>query len=321
MYATAPNEADAWFGQPVILDDATLAQIQQSLDELRATLESDVTVIPPSPEMAQLADDLSVLASRFVVTARGPDREMDGQAMAAFTTTVDLVGFLSAPELPALLVQMMSDPAFAAAVGTGEEITEEQMRFALLSLAIAFDSERTFSVEQWVGLDDHYLHRVEMLMDFSLGGELFGGTQNSMAFTLSMAARMAGFNDTSPEFVAVPADTYALERSSDFLAGGPDMIDQTLEPGQTASGTFDSMAGDARRVYAIALQAGDALIVTLDTAIFADIKICQPDGFFADQVDTTANKTARYTAAQSGLHLIVVDGLSDGPYQVTVAVE
>jgi hypothetical protein len=125
-------------------------------------LEGNMTppgALPGQGEMPDLSDlgDLNIDLTGVLTTERGPDTELLGQSMAVFTTTVDL---------PQLVTTLLTTPFTGALLGAlggtnldMETPAPEELQF-FGAMAAAQLENSSLTLEQWVGLDDGYIHHV-----------------------------------------------------------------------------------------------------------------------------------------------------------------
>jgi hypothetical protein len=328
MHASSPNGAEVWFGEKLVMTSQDLADVEQVLDELRQSLESaDVQEVTDAlEEMSGTTQALSDLASQYVVTTRGEDQILHGQTMLTFTTTIDIIGLLNDDKLPGLLLQLLTSPSFSTFAEDNDldlsSLNEKQIRFVLMSLALAMDGSE-YSVEQWIGADDQYTHYSALNMTFVLDGSAFdigGGTSapQKMEINMSAAAEMTDFNAVSPDAVTIPLDYEDMDSQSDFLPGDTSMIKDQIKVGQTVSRT---LTGDSQDIYSLDLKKGDAISVTLESDGYPTLSLYGPDGFQINQVTMFEGEPLAYTATEAGTYLLVVEGYYEMDYELTVEAE
>ncbi len=324
LHVPSPTGVDAWFGQELHLSPDDLDEIDAGLQEAIASLQDEefLKALAQMSEIGGAANRLGTLFGKHITTTRGMDAIFNGQAMAAFTTTFDLKGFLADPDLPSVVMTIVQNPAFAALMEGSEDLTglnETQIQFLLMTAGLLI-GDTDFSVEQWVGLEDGVLHKHSahflLNLDLSLMGE--EAQVETATIDASFHLLIDAINSTTLDDVDVPSVYYDMDESEDFLAGTPAMIEADLALGQTFSGTFAS-DGDTQDVYALPLREGETVTFTLSSDDYPYVSVYGPDGFLIAEYDTYEAQSISFTAADDGLHLVVVEGYWDIVYEMTAS--
>ncbi len=316
----SPAGESVWFGETLDITDAMVQELQATFDEMAAALQS--------PEMEDLLDQasslsaammpLAELANAHVTTVREADAELSGQPVAVFTSTFDLSGFLTDPELPGAIVTLLNDPALAALSEQemGIAINEAQVQFMLMAAGM-IAGDTTFSSTVWVGLDDRLPRRLalDVTLDFDLS--LLGDPEiPGLTGGLSFAVDMNQINSTTMDDVSVPSTYEPLERTSEFLAGGPDMVEGELTLGQTFSGGFTG--DDEQDIYTITLDAGQNVQIELASDDYPYLTVYGPDGFEVAAFDPYFDDVLALTAPTSGTYFIEVKAYWELDYDLTI---
>ncbi len=148
-----------------------------------------------------MMDSLGIDLSTAITTTRGADAELHGQNMATFTTNVDIGQLLTA---------LLSSPMVGEALGmSGEEAMspeELQMMGAILTPML---TGTTLQTEQWIGLDDGYVHDISMDLVLNLDMTMFAPEAGAITGELSFDIELDGFNQ--PINVEIPAEYKSLD--------------------------------------------------------------------------------------------------------------
>jgi hypothetical protein len=318
----SPNEATAWFGDQAELTAADLQDLQTSLDEMIAQLESEDTqaAMAQLSELSGVQTQFAALASKYVTTARGADQTLNGQSMAVFTTSFDLVGFLKDPELGTLLFDLLKSPTMAQLSPDMDttDLTETQVQFVLMTVGMLL-KESTITMEQWIGLDDHYLHRIDGKLALNVDLSLFGqeAGMSNVVINGSAAVKLEDINSASLADVAAPTEYRSLDDISDFLVGGPAMVEAQLQPGQTFSGSF-SADTDSQDIYGLTLEAGQSVQIEITTQDYPYLTVYGPDGFWLDDYNPWVDEPVDLKAETGGEYLLKVTGSGDMTYDLVV---
>jgi hypothetical protein len=318
----SPNGAQAWFGQTVTLSETNIASLDQSLADLLTQLQSDDfrQTWAQVSEFSGLSQRLSDLANKYIVTTRGDDTEMMGQTMNAFTTTFDLKALLNDPDLPGLLIDFFNNPALSnlgANTSDLSTINETQVQFLLMTAGLLL-KDATFSMSQWVGADDGYIHQFDLNAALNLDLSLLGTRADIQAVNVDAAisVEMADFNADVMAAVEVPAEYVPLDKSDDFLVGDSSMIEQELALGQTFAAAFS--ANDSQDIYSLPLEAGQAVTIELNSKDYPYLNLYGPDGFLIGEFDTYDTDSLEFTAETTGTYLVVVKAYWEMNYEITI---
>jgi hypothetical protein len=318
----SPTGAKAWFGDQAELSATDLQDLQTALDEMIMQLESEDTqaAIAQLSELSAMQAQMSALANKYVTTTRGPDQVLGGQTMAVFTTSLDLVGFFQDPELAPLLMDYLQSPALAELnpdLSTAE-INETQIRFMLMTVGLML-KESTITVDQWIGLDDKYVHKFGLNLALNIDLSLFGQEAglNSVTLNGTAAVELEDINTASLADVTAPTDYRSLDDASDFLVGSPAMVEAQLQPGQTFSGAF-TQDKDSQDIYGLTLQAGQSVQVEITTQSYPYLDVYGPDGFWLDDYNPWYDEPVDLTAETGGEYLLKVTGSGTMTYDLVV---
>jgi len=331
MHAPSPTGADAWFGEKLTLTPDDLSEMETGLAEMLTQLQSEETaqILAQLSELAGPAQRLETLMNAHISSTRGPDAVFNGQTMHTFTTAFDLEGFLADPDLPPALLSLLKNPALAVLELEMEELetlNESQIQFALMTVGLLI-ANSSFTMEQWVGADDSYVHRVGLDITLDLNLELLGEEAEAQSAAIDGSAYLMldDINTATLDGITVPTVYYPLDDNEDFLIGTPDMIKGQIVLGQMVSGTLSSsdnggnIATSGSHIYSLELNAGDSVEIALVSEDYPYLSVYGPDGFLVTEFDTYYEQTATFTAEKSGLHLFVVYAYWDMDYEMTVS--
>jgi hypothetical protein len=146
----------------------------------------------------------------FTTVERLDDSEVDGQAAAAFETTLDYGALFSDPTM--LDVMRSSLEGMGGFGGTKPD--RETIDMMMNMYATMFDGLE-LEMTQTVGLDDHYVHQLGVFMDWTPAfGAMMGmssANMPEMRFVMDVHVDLARFND-APE-ISAPEDVtiYPIE--------------------------------------------------------------------------------------------------------------
>jgi len=325
LHAPSPTGADAWFGEKLSLTPADLSEVETSLQEALAQLQSEETqqMLAQLSELTGPTQQLQALASKYIGTARGADTVYDGQTMYTFITTFDLEGFLADPDLPPLLMALLKNPALAALDVETEDLqslNEQQVQFVLMTVSLLVADAR-FSMTQWVGGEDRFVHRMSLDLGLDLNLALLGEEAETQTASVqgSVYVLLDDINTTTLDEVSAPLVYYPLDDSDNYLVGTPDQVKGPLVMGQVVSGAFVNVDGEARDIYSLALEAGDTVQIALVSEDYPYLSVYGPDGFLLEDFDTYQEQTVTFTAQETGVHLFVVYAYWDMAYELTVS--
>ena len=150
---------------------------------------------------AQL-DTLGIDLTGVLTTTRGADAELHGQAMATFTTSIDISALLNA---------LLASPTVGAALGMGdgeEAMSPEEMQMVVALLAPMLEGTSIDS-EQWIGLDDGYVHKANVDVVLNLDMTMFAPEAGAITGALNLELEFADFNQ--PINVTVPTEYKPLD--------------------------------------------------------------------------------------------------------------
>lgn len=324
MHAPSPTGSDAWFGEKLTLTPDDLSELETSLAELLTELQSEETaqMLAQLSELSGPAQRLNTLLGAHISSTRGPDAVFNGQTMHTFTTSFDLEGFLADPDLPPALLSLLQNPTLAALeleLGELETLNETQIQFVLMTAGLLI-ADSSITMEQWIGAEDSYVHRVGLGIALDLNLELLGEEAETQSAAIDGSAFLTldDINSTTLDGISVPTVYYPLDNTEDFLIGTPDMIKGQIVLGQMVSGTL-SGATEARDIYSLNLNAGDSVEIALVSEDYPYLSVYGPEGFLVTEFDTYYEQTATFTAEKSGLHLFVVYAYWDMDYEMTVS--
>jgi hypothetical protein len=326
LYARLPSPVgvDQWFGQTLEMSASDLAQfdlaMQMILDQMR-TPEFQQTFAQMSI-LTGISEELTNLVNKYIITTRGADTEMRGQAVYYFSTEFDAHGLLADPDLPGLLMTAIKATATSLPEADAEalsQINESQIRFLLMTAGMII-KDVTIKYEQWIGTDDLLLSKLNMVVAASIDASLLGGEMSGQTADLntSLTIELSDINTTTLDAVTIPAEFRPLDDTSDFLVGDASVIEATLTVGQMFSGSL-SETDDEQDVYGLELAAGDTVQIEIASEDYPYLDIYGPDGFKVESLDTYYEKSHTLNAATGGTYLIVVQGYWEMDYDLTVS--
>jgi hypothetical protein len=150
-----------WYGQE--LTDQDKADLQDALGQITSTMAMG------GGDMGM--GDMGIDLTGVVTTTRGDDVEMMGMNMASFSTSIDitqlLVAALSSPMLGTLLGSSGAD------LGLGEMTPQDMQMMAMIFQPMLTGT--TFDVQEWIGVDDMYLHKLALDINLHIDLSMFGG--------------------------------------------------------------------------------------------------------------------------------------------------
>lgn len=319
----SPNGADAWFGDPINLTDQNRADLAKSIDDLITQLQSEETQkqLAQMSELQGAAQELTTLLEKYVTTKRGADTQAMGQTMQVFTTTYDIKGMLADPDLPAVVMKFIKSPAVAALgvkPGDVEGLNDAQIKFALMTVGLLV-KDSSFTLEQWIGADDKFLHKYDFNLSVSLDTSLFGESTAPKTVDLkeSFSFELDQINTATMSGVTPPATYFSLDKTNQFLAGDPSMIETELQLGQTFSGSF---VGEANQqdIFSLNLDPGKTVSIEVKSNDAPYLKVYGPDGFLVGDYDIHATRSQGFTADKGGMYLVVLEASWSMNYDITV---
>jgi hypothetical protein len=319
----APNGAEAWFGDVLKLTEQDLAEFDASIADLITQMQSEEfqQTWAQMSEFTGLSQQVTDLVNKYIVTTRGEDVDVMGQTMIVFTTTFDLKGLLSDPELPTLIMDFIKNPALAelgAEMGDLEGVNETQIQFVLMTVGLLL-KDASFSAEQWVGADDLYFHKFAMDASLNIDMSLLGASAEveSVTGNASFSVEMANFNEDVMADVQAPAEYHSLDDTGNFLMGSPDMIEEELKVGQTFAASFSDQ-NDQKDIYSLVLDGGQSVEIELTSGDYPYLNLYGPDGFLVGEFDTYDTDSLKFTAGEAGTYLIAVEAYWEMDYEITI---
>jgi hypothetical protein len=204
-----------WYGQE--LTDKDKADLQDALGQITGAMSMG----GGDMGMGGLGIDLTGV----VTTTRGDDVDAMGMTMAAFSTNVDisklLVAVLASPMLGTLLGSSGAD------MGLGEMTPQDMQMMAMIFQPMLAGT--TFDVQEWIGVDDMYLHKLVVDLKINLDLGMFGGEGSApITGAVYMDVELDQVNQT---FSVAAPETY---KSMDELS----MDAGSLDLGGLGSGLF-----------------------------------------------------------------------------------
>lgn len=321
LQAQSPTGAEAWFGQTLKLTPTDLAELQAGLAEMQAELQNEdlLSGLEDLSGLEEYQVALAELANRYVTSVRGTDVTVHGQSAAAITTSFDAKALLNDPELAALLVDLLNDPALADAdMGDMSGVGQTEVQFLLMTVGLLLQ-QADVSVTQWIGLSDSYLYGFAVNIAFELELGLFdtGEELESIAASLDFSVEMDNFNAIPADYITPPTDFYGLDGLDDFYMGSPDQVIANLRADQPVTGSF-SYEGPSEHIYGLVMPAGDTVEIVLESDDYPYLTVYGPDGFQLTDFDLYYDDTLTFTAQAEGMHLVVVEAYWDLDYTLTV---
>ncbi len=157
----------------------------------------DTSALDFNSLMGSLGIDLTNVAT----TTRGDDAELHGQAMATFSTSIDIGQLLNA---------LLASPAVGEALGMGGEEAMSPEELQMISAFLVPMLEGTsLDAEQWIGLDDGYVHEVSVNLVLSLDMTMFAPEAGALTGELRFNMEMDSFNQ--PVDVTIPTEYKSLD--------------------------------------------------------------------------------------------------------------
>lgn len=182
---------DEWYGGEIEEEDLDLSQLGE---------------LGGAASLSALGD-LGIDLTGVLTTTRG-DAEMMGQAMAAFTTDVNvgqmIVAVLGSPMLGSLLGDELG----------GEAMSPEDLQMIGMFLTPML-AGTTLSAERWIGLDDNYIHQLAVDLVLALDLSMLAPEIGKIDGEIHFASGVANFNQPlNPE---IPASFRPIEELEDEL--------------------------------------------------------------------------------------------------------
>jgi len=319
----APSAENTWFGEPLEITETDLAELDVALAQLRAALldEEMDEAFDAAGALLTMQQDIAALVQQHITTTRLPDDALGGQPVAVFTTTFNLKDLLADPSLAPTLMMLLKNLAEQNPDMTEMELNQPQLQLALVALDLML-TEGAFTSSQWVGLDDGHLHRVTFDGTLNLDLSLFNNENEDVPvgpviFSVSLAADFEDFDAVTPDQIISPATFYPTDEIDNFLVGTPNQIESVVAVGDVINRTmpFD---GDTH-IFALPLEAGESIILTLESESFPYLSVYNPDAFLVDTLSTYSGEPLSFTADSAGVHFITVEGYSKLSYRLTIS--
>jgi hypothetical protein len=154
------NYNGEWYGQE--LSDKDKADLQDALGQLTGAMAMG------GGDMGM--GDMGIDLTGVITTTRGDDTEMMGMNMATFSTSIDLtqllVAVLSSPILGTLLGSSGAD------MGLGELSPQDLQMMGMIFQPMLAGT--TIDLQEWIGLDDMYLHQLVLDVNIHIDLGMFG---------------------------------------------------------------------------------------------------------------------------------------------------
>lgn len=200
---TSPTSTDSGALEVLVLGD--MVYIQNEGKWYGGTMEEAGLSIDFSAMSGDNAFDTSTLTGDFstsVTTTRGTDAEVGGASVAVFSTAINLAQFTTT---------LLTDPAIVAQIPT-EQAENVQMVGMLIPMLLANTS---LTVEQSVGVDDGFIHKlvIDMPFDLDLTMMEMGQVSGGFNFTAEVADFNSTFEATAPESFE-PLDSLNMNTST-----------------------------------------------------------------------------------------------------------
>ncbi len=220
MSMGAPEPMSMWMGIDVAaLYEGMFDEMGGEMDD--AMSEFDMSALFEGDLFATFADPEFI--GEFVSIARLDDVDVMGQSAAVFETNLDY-GALFASEA---LQEWFADYMNTVMEMTGEDMEDMPPGFMdmMLNVVGTMFADSTFRVQEWIGLDDHFVHHGEMEIVFNLdlaaimemmGEEAPSDMPQSMTFALTGNLDLSGFNE--PLNIVAPEGAQVIDPAM-FLGG------------------------------------------------------------------------------------------------------
>lgn len=138
---------------------------------------------------ADVSDMEEAEAAAMTIT-RLPDSEVTDVAVAVFETDIDLDTFFSLVSAEEL-------------VAASNDLEDQQSARELIE-AIGV---KEFYTRQYIGLEDYYTYRMDMVLDVSIAGENYD-METDASFVMDMSILLSDFNE--PVHVEIPEDAFVF---------------------------------------------------------------------------------------------------------------
>ncbi len=190
------NYDGEWYGEE--LSESDLADV----DEMLGTVQAAGSV-------TDMDESLGLDMTGVFTTTREADDEMHGQSVAVYSMDLDLM---------TLIVNALSSPMVGEALGMGDMGMEEMSPEELSMMAMMFApilGESGIGAGLAVGLDDGYIHEVELWVDIDIDLSMMGADSSPITGEIYFSAEVtdvdAGFS------VEPPADYGSMDELQDKL--------------------------------------------------------------------------------------------------------
>jgi hypothetical protein len=181
--------------------------LRQAMDSQAGSMGgmSSMTGMGANMDMMSAFNDPEFM-NAFMTVTRVEDTAVDGQSAAVFNQAIDVGSMLSSDEFQ----KMMRDQMDAAMGSTGSSGLSESDLDSIMSMYSNMFKGFVVNTSQTIGLDDHYMHQMNMTLDWALDfSSMMGSMGASSAKTppinisISFQGGLSQFNNapeiTSPE--------------------------------------------------------------------------------------------------------------------------
>lgn len=178
----------------------------------RALLEQQMDVFSSMSGLSAMSTFANPeFLSNFMTIERLEDTEIDGQPAAVFATALDYDALFSDPAMQEYLRSSLAGMSGF----TGEKPDEDMIDMMMNMYSQMFDG-LVLEMTQTVGLDDHYVHRLGMHLDWTPNfGAMMGMSSGTdvpeMNFVFDMQVDLARFNDAPAITAPEDANIYPLD--------------------------------------------------------------------------------------------------------------
>ncbi len=189
----------AWMG----IDLAGMYEMmgEISMDEMGAEME-EFEALFASEELAALYDFEAW--SDFMTITRLEDTEVEGQAMAVFNMVLDYQAMFSSAAFQEAFENYMN------MIMEMQGVDGEEMPDNFMEVMTAMMSGMTIEFNEWIGLEDYYMHHMDMAFDFTTDSEAIAEIEPEAAaempenFSMSMRMVMDASAFNEPVVVTAP---------------------------------------------------------------------------------------------------------------------
>ena len=199
MPAESGSQMPSWIGVDVAtLYQNMLAESMASAGDMEELFSSDLFSSMYDPEFL----------GQFVTISRLGDEEMMGQTMAVFHTSLDYAALIASDAFADYLA------AVIAMQGEAAQDMPENFDEIMAAIVGGLSVEST----QWIGLDDYYVHHVEVDMAFSMDPALLaelapeekaGDLPGPFTLTFDLTGDLSDFNE--PVEVTIPENAQVID--------------------------------------------------------------------------------------------------------------